>query len=91
MQCFFTGVPEPVYSRRFSGKFMVRVPPEVHRKLALVFRRFSLVRTTAVDTAALQMPKSRRLIPILSTLSLDAVRFALPAGPLPTRCRMPVP
>ena len=35
MQCFLTGVPEPVYSRRFSGKFMVRVPPEVHRKLAL--------------------------------------------------------
>jgi len=28
-------IPEPVYSRRFSGKFMVRVPPEVHRKLAL--------------------------------------------------------
>ena len=27
--------PEPLHSRRFSGKFMVRVPPEVHRKLAL--------------------------------------------------------
>ena len=28
-------VPEPIYSRRYSGKFMVRVPPEVHRQLAL--------------------------------------------------------
>ncbi len=28
-------VPEPIYSRRYSGKFVVRVPPEVHRQLAL--------------------------------------------------------
>ena len=28
-------LPEPIASRRFSGKFMVRVPPEVHRKLAM--------------------------------------------------------
>lgn len=28
-------VPEPVASKQYSGKFMVRVPPEVHRKLAL--------------------------------------------------------
>lgn len=28
-------VPEPLASRRFSGKFMVRVPPEVHRQLAV--------------------------------------------------------
>ena len=28
-------VPEPIYSRRYSGKFLVRVPPEVHRRLAL--------------------------------------------------------
>jgi len=28
-------IPEPIATRRFSGKFMVRVPPEVHRKLAL--------------------------------------------------------
>jgi len=28
-------IPEPLASRSFSGKFMVRVPPEVHRKLAL--------------------------------------------------------
>jgi predicted HicB family RNase H-like nuclease len=27
--------PQPMASRRFSGKFMVRVPPEVHRDLAL--------------------------------------------------------
>ncbi len=28
-------VPEPIATKHFSGKFMVRVPPEVHRKLAL--------------------------------------------------------
>ena len=28
-------VPEPIHSRRYSGKFVVRVPPEVHRRLAL--------------------------------------------------------
>jgi predicted HicB family RNase H-like nuclease len=28
-------VPEQICSRRYSGKFMVRVPPEVHRKLAV--------------------------------------------------------
>jgi predicted HicB family RNase H-like nuclease len=28
-------VPEPFASKRYSGKFMVRVPPDVHRKLAI--------------------------------------------------------
>lgn len=28
-------VPEPLASRRFSGRFLVRVPPQVHRELAL--------------------------------------------------------
>jgi predicted RNase H-like HicB family nuclease len=28
-------IPEPVMSKRYSGKFMIRVPPEVHRRLAL--------------------------------------------------------
>ena len=28
-------VPEPIASRHYSGKFMVRVPPEVHRNLAI--------------------------------------------------------
>ena len=28
-------VPDPIASRQYSGKFMVRVPPEVHRKLAV--------------------------------------------------------
>lgn len=27
--------PEPISTKTFSGKFMVRVPPEVHRSLAL--------------------------------------------------------
>lgn len=28
-------IPEPIAIRRYSGKFMVRVPPELHRRLAL--------------------------------------------------------
>ncbi len=28
-------VPAPLASRRYSGKFMIRVPPEIHRRLVL--------------------------------------------------------
>jgi predicted HicB family RNase H-like nuclease len=28
-------IPEPIATRHFSGKFMVRVPPEIHRQLAI--------------------------------------------------------
>lgn len=28
-------VPEPISTRSYSGKFVVRVPPEVHRMLAI--------------------------------------------------------
>jgi predicted HicB family RNase H-like nuclease len=28
-------IPEPIASKHYSGKFMVRVPPDVHRKLAI--------------------------------------------------------
>lgn len=28
-------IPEPLASRKFSGKFVVRVPPDVHRKLTV--------------------------------------------------------
>ena len=28
-------VPEPLATRSFSGRFVVRVPPEVHRRLAI--------------------------------------------------------
>ena len=27
--------PEPISSKHFSGRFMVRIPPELHRKLAM--------------------------------------------------------
>lgn len=27
-------VPKPISTRKYSGKFMVRIPPEVHRNLA---------------------------------------------------------
>jgi predicted HicB family RNase H-like nuclease len=28
-------IPQPIACKRYSGKFMVRVPPEVHRNLAI--------------------------------------------------------
>jgi predicted HicB family RNase H-like nuclease len=28
-------VPEPIACKEYSGKFIVRVPPQVHRKLAI--------------------------------------------------------
>ena len=28
-------VPQPIASRSYSGRFMVRIPPDIHRKLAL--------------------------------------------------------
>lgn len=28
-------IPEPIACRHYSGKFMVRIPPHVHRKLAI--------------------------------------------------------
>ena len=28
-------IPEPIACRQYSGKFMVRVPPDVHRNLAI--------------------------------------------------------
>ena len=28
-------VPEPIACRSYSGKFMIRVPPDVHRKIAI--------------------------------------------------------
>ncbi|MFV1977558.1 MAG: type II toxin-antitoxin system HicB family antitoxin [Candidatus Scalindua sp.] len=28
-------IPEPIATKHYSGKFMVRIPPEVHRNLAL--------------------------------------------------------
>ena len=35
MQANNEPTPEPIATRRFSGRFMVRVPPEVHRRLTL--------------------------------------------------------
>jgi predicted HicB family RNase H-like nuclease len=28
-------IPQPIASKRYSGKFVVRVPPDVHRNLAI--------------------------------------------------------
>ncbi len=35
MQANGESVPEPIAHKQYSGKFMVRVPPEVHRRLAI--------------------------------------------------------
>lgn len=35
MQANGEQVPEPIATRRYSGHFMVRIPPELHRRLAL--------------------------------------------------------
>jgi predicted HicB family RNase H-like nuclease len=35
MQANGEDIPEPICTRRYSGKFQVRVPPEVHRQLTL--------------------------------------------------------
>lgn len=34
--------PVPIFSRHFSGKFMVRVPPQVHQKLAIQAAEFGV-------------------------------------------------
>jgi len=28
-------IPEPIAIKNYSGKFMVRIPPDVHRELAI--------------------------------------------------------
>ena len=35
MQANQENIPEPVAARNYSGRFMVRIPPELHRELAL--------------------------------------------------------
>ena len=35
MQASAEPVPEPIATRRYSGRFMVRIPPELHRRLTL--------------------------------------------------------
>jgi predicted HicB family RNase H-like nuclease len=35
MQAGGETIPEPLAGKKFSGRFMVRVPPELHRQLAL--------------------------------------------------------
>lgn len=35
MQASGEAIPEPIATRSFSGKFMVRVPPQTHRALAI--------------------------------------------------------
>ncbi|MGD8520821.1 MAG: toxin-antitoxin system HicB family antitoxin [Desulfobacterales bacterium] len=35
MQNTGEAVPSPIAAKHYSGKFMVRIPPEIHRKLAI--------------------------------------------------------
>jgi predicted HicB family RNase H-like nuclease len=46
--------PEPLASKTFSGKFMVRVPPEVHRQLFIAAQeaKVSLNRLVSAKLAA---------------------------------------
>lgn len=47
-------IPEPLASKSFSGKFMVRVPPDVHRRLAIAAQeaKVSLNRFVSAKLAA---------------------------------------
>lgn len=47
-------IPEPLASKTYSGKFMVRVPPEVHRRLAIAAQeaKVSLNRLVSSKLAA---------------------------------------
>lgn len=47
-------IPEPLASKTFSGKFMVRVPPDVHRRLAVAAQeaKVSLNRFVSAKLAA---------------------------------------
>jgi predicted HicB family RNase H-like nuclease len=47
-------IPEPLASKAYSGKFMVRVPPEVHRRLAIAAQeaKVSLNRFVSAKLAA---------------------------------------
>jgi predicted HicB family RNase H-like nuclease len=35
MEATGESIPQPLATRRYSGKFTVRIPPEVHRKLQI--------------------------------------------------------
>lgn len=35
-------IPVPLSTKRFTGKFIVRIPPEIHRKLALEASEFKI-------------------------------------------------
>ena len=47
-------IPRPIDQRRYSGKFLVRVPPELHRKLdsEAKTQRVSLNRLVALKLAS---------------------------------------
>ncbi len=51
-------VPEPIASKKFSGKFMVRIPPELHRRLALEAAEagISLNRLASDKLSRLELP-----------------------------------
>jgi predicted HicB family RNase H-like nuclease len=35
MQLTGEAIPEPLATKKYSGRFMVRIPPEIHRELAI--------------------------------------------------------
>ncbi|MFR1638054.1 MAG: toxin-antitoxin system HicB family antitoxin [Eggerthellaceae bacterium] len=53
MEALGEAAPAPIASRAYSGKFQVRIPPELHRRLAMeaAEERVSLNRLVAARLA----------------------------------------
>lgn len=48
-------IPEPMVTRQYSGKFIVRVPPEIHRALAIQAAESRVSLNRLVSTKLSQM------------------------------------
>jgi predicted HicB family RNase H-like nuclease len=51
-------IPDAIATKRFSGKFMVRIPPGLHRELALGAREANVSLNRYVASKLAQMPQS---------------------------------
>ena len=73
-------VPEPMADRIYSGKFMVRVPPETHRALAIRATEQGVSMNRLVS-ARLAKEVSRRGVQAVAATAESADRFGLPLYP----------
>jgi len=53
-------IPEPLSARQFSGKFLVRVPPETHRMLAIEAAEAGVSLNRLISSKLSSTPMSRR-------------------------------